>query len=227
MAQSKGKVPSSEGKADQASEDMKREIICPLTLEATTKINKNPKAVNYGVTWEATIAVDGQSEPGVWYSSQKGRGHSSAFDQLLNDRKESGEATWEEDGYYFSQEEGKAAREKYEQMVLDGETTITVDGSEETITVKANKRSWENKHQHFTNVSWEELVEKLPEIYKSTTAKAEVADEVEMEGEESMMDEDSATEEVVEEEVIAAVSDDEEDEEDWDDEDEDDEYDEV
>lgn len=159
-------------KADQPSDEVKLSIICPLTLEATATINHDPKAVNYGVTFEGSMIVDDRPVAGCWHSSQVSRGHTPAFDQALKERKELPEddpahIAWEDKGYYFSTEEGVEARETYEKMVLDG--FCLVDG--EKYTVKANGKSWKNKHAAFTGVSWEDLQAMHPDIYKTQAQK--------------------------------------------------------
>lgn len=179
MAKTKRRFEAEEGqekKADmsESSKFDKKKIICPLTLAATTKINKKPLGVNYTCVPEPTMEVDESGEPGAWYSSPKGRTFDKAFYQELERRKglpedDAEHIAWSEDGYYFSNEEGVEAYEKYEQMCIDGKTTV--DGEE--IPVKANKKSWNNKHSITTGVSWDELTAMHPDLYKtSTTSKA-------------------------------------------------------
>lgn len=187
MAKTKRKFNATEEgqekKAEQPSDEDHKKIICPLTLAATTKINRKPLAVNYTCTPETTMELDECGKPGGWYSSPKGRNHEQAFIKELDRRKalpkddpefidwtNDGEVA-DVDGYYFSQEEGEKAREKYERMVLDGQTTLE-DGT--VIEVKGNAKSWRNKHAGFTGVTWEEVQARHPDLYKtSTTSKKE------------------------------------------------------
>lgn len=202
MARTKARIDKDTEKAQMETEQMKKEIICPLTLEATLKEGK-PIAANYTCQWERSMVADGADEPGVWYSSPKGRGQEAAFMEELKRRKELPESdpehiTWDEDGFYFSHQEGIEAREKYEQLVLEGK-------------FKANAKSWKNKHAEFTGVSLDELKEKHPELYKSsatTTAStteqtsSEESTEPEMTGEEETTESEEL--EPSEAEILAA-----------------------
>lgn len=205
MSREKTRVP-----LDKKSEiPDKNEVICPLVLMVTKKANPmKAGAVNYDLSPSPTIQL-GDNEPGAWRSapqlqlteegqqirSEQGysaltdehivkkdgvpqaRSHSLAFYKLLEEGKKKGTFSWDEDAYYFTHEEGIEARKQYEQMVLSGET-------------KARKRSWENRFEKLTGVKFEELQEKFPEVYKSSTKNAKVetqekSEETEMQGEDA------------------------------------------
>lgn len=141
-----------EGRIQRASETPdKNEIICPLVFMVTG----GRSAVNYDVTWTSTIDL-GQG-PGAWKSAPQSRGHSDAFYEKLQQLKDAGKIKWPEKAFYFTHEQGVKARQQYEKNVLEGK-------------VKANKKSWTNKHAAFTGVSWEDLENKFPDIYKKTTS---------------------------------------------------------
>lgn len=150
-----------DGKIQKASETPdKAEIICPLVL----MVSKGQSAVNYDVTWTTTIDLG--NGPGAWKSAPQQRGHSDAFYEKLKEMREQGQITWEESAYYFTHEEGVAARKKYEQLVLAGK-------------VKANKKSWNNRFEGFTSKSFDELVKEFPDLYSTTTPRAKKAESTE------------------------------------------------
>lgn len=139
-----------DGKVQRANETPdKNEIICPLTHKLTGS------AVNYDITWASTIDLG--EGPGSWKSTPQKRGHSEAFYDEIAKMKEDGRIKWDANAYFFTHSQGVAAREKYEQSVLEGKR-------------KANKRSWENRFEAFTGVSFEDLEKKFPELYKRATS---------------------------------------------------------
>lgn len=58
--------------------------------------------------------------------------------------------------FYFTHEQGKHAAARYIEMVLAGQ-------------LRANKRSWENRYETMTDVSYEDLEQKYPDTYATRT----------------------------------------------------------
>lgn len=119
--------------SEKAPEPNVMKIICPLTRELTGG------GVNYDIQWMGTTKFeddDGNTVAiGAWRSAPKSRSHGPMFFEELKRRQDAGEIYVEKDGddprqgYYFTDEEGQAARREYVRDVLAGKT-------------KAHKRSW-------------------------------------------------------------------------------------
>lgn len=127
---------------DKTFED-KDEIICPLVL----KVTNGRGAVNYDLTWLSTTMIK-QGVVGCWRSAPQSRPHAEPFYKALEQLKEDGQIPKDWNAFYFTHEQGIAAREKYVQLVLTGK-------------VKANKKSWTNRFRQsrFAGVEYEDLME--------------------------------------------------------------------
>lgn len=147
-------------------------------LQLTEEGKKVRETKGYRALGEEHIVLKGKSP--------QARKHSLAFYRLLEEGKEKGTFSWEEDCYYFTHEEGIEARKQYEKGVLDGE-------------IKGNKRSWEGRFAELTGVSWEQLQEKHPDIYGTAKKTESETAEPEMSGEDETTPEGDPTPEAIEE----------------------------
>lgn len=114
------------------------------------------RAVNYDRRWVGTMKLG--ETLGCWCTTPFNRPNMGEQAEALYAKlKAEGKITWAEKGFFFTHAQGVAARKHYEKTVLEGK-------------LKANAKSWGNKHAGFTGTTFEELEKKFPELYKKASA---------------------------------------------------------